>query len=508
MTATVGSENERTSSELSDTIIQKEVKRKWTSYIWDTLDKSPEERRLLFKLDTALLTFASLGYLIKYLDQINLNNAFVSGMQEDLGLYGNQLNYMTTTWTVGYVIGQIPSNIALTKLPPRYWIPAAEVIWSVLTMGLSRANSARQIYVMRFFIGLAESTFYPGMQYIIGSWYRKDELAKRSCIFHTSSGLGSMFSGYLMAAVYHLGGRGGFKGWQWLFIIDGVISLPVALAGFFILPDVPEISNPWYLTKKEVALAQKRMELEGRENRQPYTKAKIKKIFSTWHIYFLTVLYISFNNANGGQPVLAQWLKHSTNPKYTVPQINAYATTPYAVQVVTTLIYAWTSDTIFKGRRWPPILFGALSNIVCGASLLAWDIPRGWKWFCYIYSGAGYGLSGLCMAWAHEICTEDNEERALTVGSMNEMAYVFQAWLPLIVWQQVDAPRYHKGWITMITMSCILITTAFIIRFLHKREKLSKIRRRIDQGQVHIYGEEPRSIVITSSDHGSTNLKV
>lgn len=64
-------------------------------------------------------------------------------------------------------------------------------------------------------LGLAESTFYPGMQYIIGSWYRKDELAKRSCIFHTSSGLGSMFSGYLMAAVYHLGGRGGFKGWQW-----------------------------------------------------------------------------------------------------------------------------------------------------------------------------------------------------------------------------------------------------------------------------------------------------
>jgi hypothetical protein len=53
------------------------------------------------------------------------------------------------------------------------------------------------------------------MQYIIGSWYRKDELAKRSCIFHTSGGIGSMFSGYLMASVYHLGGKGGFKGWQW-----------------------------------------------------------------------------------------------------------------------------------------------------------------------------------------------------------------------------------------------------------------------------------------------------
>lgn len=53
------------------------------------------------------------------------------------------------------------------------------------------------------------------MQYIIGSWYRKDELAKRSCIFHTSSGIASMFSGYLMDAVFKLGGKGGFKGWQW-----------------------------------------------------------------------------------------------------------------------------------------------------------------------------------------------------------------------------------------------------------------------------------------------------
>lgn len=80
----------------------------WRSYIWDTLDKSPEERRFLFKLDGVLLTFASLGYFIKYLDQVNINNAFVSGMKEDMGLFGNELNYMQTCWTVGYVIGQVP----------------------------------------------------------------------------------------------------------------------------------------------------------------------------------------------------------------------------------------------------------------------------------------------------------------------------------------------------------------------------------------------------------------
>jgi ACS family pantothenate transporter-like MFS transporter len=88
--------------------ISKVPKQTWRSYIWDTFDKSPEERRFLFKLDAIILTFASLGYFIKNLDQYNINNAFVSGMQEDLGLYKNQLNYMTTCWTVGYVIGEIP----------------------------------------------------------------------------------------------------------------------------------------------------------------------------------------------------------------------------------------------------------------------------------------------------------------------------------------------------------------------------------------------------------------
>ena len=260
-----------TIGDVPEEVVQKAPKHRWVSYIWDTFDKSPEERKLLFKLDSAILTFASLGklwmahgsqpvvtevdeYRILYqvprpnqhqqcvrLGDVSVTSCMldVSDLtiyrKEDLGLYQNQLNYMQTCWTVGYVIGEIPSNIILTRVRPRYFIPTMELLWTVLTFSLSRCNTPTQFYVLRFFIGmlvlsptsidgtvlnpiytgLAESTFYPGMQYIIGSWYRKDELAKRSCIFHTSSGIASMFSGYLMAAVYNLGGRGRFKGWQW-----------------------------------------------------------------------------------------------------------------------------------------------------------------------------------------------------------------------------------------------------------------------------------------------------
>ncbi|MCJ1447766.1 MAG: hypothetical protein MMC23_008277 [Stictis urceolatum] len=459
-------------------LIQEKPNKTWRSYIWDTFDKSPEERRFLTKLDAAVLTFASLGYFIKYLDQNNINSAFVSGMKEDLSLYGNQLNYMTTAWTVGYVIGEVPSNMVLTKVRPSIWIPAMEVLWGILTMLLSRCTKASHLYALRFFIGLAESTFYPGMQYIIGSWYRKDELAKRSCIFHTSSALGTMFSGYLMASVYHLDGMSGFKGWQWLFIMDGVITLPVAIAGYFFLPDLPDNTKAWYLKPEERAFAKKRMELEGRKARQPYTKAKFAKILSSWRIYLLSLLYILFNNGNSSAvPVFQQYLKASKDPKYGVSEINTYPTGTSAVQVVTTLAYAWSSDSFLKGARWPPIVFGGVMNIISSGSLAVWNIPEGWRWACYYLAGFGGGLSGLCFAWAHEICTEDNEERAIVVGTMNEMAYILQAWLPLLVWQQVDAPEYHKGFVTVSCLSALLILTAFAVRYMHRRQLTSRGRQ-------------------------------
>lgn len=184
--------------------------------------------------------------------------------------------------------------------------------------------------------GLCESGYYPGIQHSLGSWYRRDELGKRACIFQVCSAMGQMASGYIMGGVYHLSGVGGYKGWQWFvwsqcyhlapisltdhkadilwcraFIINGSISLPMALAGYFILPDVPEITKSWYLSDEvsslskpewplliqlqDIKLSQLRMQLEGRKPRSKYTKTKLKRIFNSWHIYLLALLYVWVN---------------------------------------------------------------------------------------------------------------------------------------------------------------------------------------------------------------------
>lgn len=305
-----------------------------------------------------------------------------------------------------------------------------------------------------------------------------------------------MFSGYLMAAVYHLDGVNGFRGWQWLFIVNTIISLPIAIAGFFFLPDYPDNTRAFYLNDRDKEIAKKRMQLEGRsakvDKTRLFTKTKLKKFFGSWHIYMLSLLYILFNNGCGlaSQPAFALWLKKDLH--FSITAINAYPTLTSAVQVITTILYAWSSDSLFRGARWPPIVFSGCVLIVVHSSLAAWNIARWWHWACYILVGFGGGISGLCFAWAHEICKDDVEERALVTATMNEMAYVFQAWLPLLVWKQVESPKYRKGVSTMIGLNVGLIATAFTVRYLHQRELRQK---RALHSESEVIDEQPESAV-------------
>lgn len=110
------------------------VRRSWRTiqrYIWDDPDKSKEEKLFLFKLDFFLLSYGCLGYFCKNLDQANIGNAYVSGMKEDLKLFGSELTYAGNVFTAGYVVGQLPAVILVTKIRPSMLVPTLEVLWAV-----------------------------------------------------------------------------------------------------------------------------------------------------------------------------------------------------------------------------------------------------------------------------------------------------------------------------------------------------------------------------------------
>lgn len=135
-------------------------------YFWTRPGTSTEERKLVQKLDLAILTFCCLTFFTKDLDRNNINNAFVSGMKEDLGLYGNELNWMTTWFQIGYIVGQIPSQILLTKISPRWYLPAAEFLWAFFVLFLYKCENAQQIYALRFCVGFIEAASWPGLHFM------------------------------------------------------------------------------------------------------------------------------------------------------------------------------------------------------------------------------------------------------------------------------------------------------------------------------------------------------
>ena len=251
--------------------------------IWDPPAATQVERHLILKIDFFILTYVCLMYWVNYLDRANLNNAYVSGMKEDLNFHGTQLNQINTIFYGGYLLGQIPNNLILQKVAPRFWLPFTCFAWGLLTLGTAFVHHPWQIMVIRFFQGVVEASCFVGVQWILGSWYKPHEIGKRTAIF-TSSGLaGTLFSGIMQGAIYrNLDGASGFAGWRWLFVIDFLITFPIAIYGLLCFPDTPSTSRARYLTREEKVCAIERLP-EVEKQRGVLGWSLIRRVVLSWH---------------------------------------------------------------------------------------------------------------------------------------------------------------------------------------------------------------------------------
>ncbi|RMZ84657.1 hypothetical protein DV737_g1160, partial [Chaetothyriales sp. CBS 132003] len=230
---------------------------------------------------------------IKWLDQSNTNNAYNSGMKEDLNLKG-----------VEY----------------------------------SRNNSAGMIYGMRFLMGLFETPAATGSLYILASWYRSDEVFKRAGEWYVSSNIGAMLGGYMQAAAHaSLDGKAGMAGWRWVFIIDGIISLPTTAAGFFLYPGVPTSPRVWWLKESEQMLAQARMQTDGVRKSSKIGKRMLKRVFRRWHFYIAVGVYVCFQMTTWVAGQMIVWVK--STGEYSVEMINIL---PIGVQALAIVVRALT----------------------------------------------------------------------------------------------------------------------------------------------------------------------
>ncbi|KAF2418395.1 major facilitator superfamily transporter [Tothia fuscella] len=407
----VRGESESTASQERQLHTSTEPKRTWRSYIWSTLDVSKEEARFLTKLDLTLISAAALGVMCRYLDQVNINNAFNSGMKEDLSLYGRELNYANAIWSAAHVLGQIPSNLLLTRVNVPLYIAFLELSWTVFTFAHAGVHNVTQLYVFRFFVGLFEAGHFPAVMYVCSSYYKPHELARRNTLIQVATGIGPLFSGFLMAAVYAgLDGTAGLAGWRWMYIVCGCISFPSAVWTYLALPQLPaRAKKNWIFTQEEVEIARARMPEERKPLTGLFKWKDIKRWHTTWHA-FLFPLFFAFMSQFGqsGQSMISQ--------------INLI---PLGINIVTifcTLINAWVSDSLPGSLRWPGILFACVMAIIFPTALAATPVHpsnRGQRWTLYYLTSLAGTAAGLTWTWVNEVNRHDPEKRAYVGALMN-----------------------------------------------------------------------------------------
>lgn len=142
--------------------------RKWYQIRWFQETDTKEERKLIFKLDLLIVPYVFLAYWVKYIDQANINNAYVAGLKEDLGFKGNELVRLQTMYVIGAVLGQIPFMYLFTRIPMFWLIPFLDVAWGIFTLLQYRVHTFGELAAYRFLVGWFEAAFFPAIHYIFG----------------------------------------------------------------------------------------------------------------------------------------------------------------------------------------------------------------------------------------------------------------------------------------------------------------------------------------------------
>ncbi|KAJ5674477.1 uncharacterized protein N7477_004411 [Penicillium maclennaniae] len=434
-----------------------------------TFERSPEEKALVRRLDTFFLTFGCLSQIIKYLDQQNINNAYVSGMQEDLHLYGDELNLFTTYF-----------NIIMTYVRPSYWLPGLELTWGLMTGLMAMTTSAKQVYVLRVFLGLCESSAWPGFMTLLMYWYTPTELAKRMGFYHSCQGMGTLFSGFMQASISStMDGAGGLAGWRWLFVINAIITVVWGFAGFFMIPDIPNNPNPraFWFKKNHDELSLERLARNGRAEPKRITWASAKRTFSGWVVYFIATLYAATVLGTYGYVYFSLFLKSLKNPDGSKRWSQRDSDGGSAINVVFVWIWALLSD--YLRTRWTLIVLQAVIGIIPCIIMSIWTshpdtVALSAAYASYFISYICLGTAPLIFAWLSDLIPQDPEARSLVVGVSVAGYYAISAWSQVLVWPATQAPYYKYGWQSASALLVLVIIMTCILRYIDVRYLLPK----------------------------------
>ncbi|CAJ2501270.1 Uu.00g041230.m01.CDS01 [Anthostomella pinea] len=443
---------------------QKKILRKVREHA-DTL-KQAEWALTHPQMDMRLIPMLALLYLLSFLDRGNIGNAKIEGLQEDLGMTADQYNWCLTVFFFTYAAFEVPSNLLLKRLRPSRWLPLIMVAWGTVMTLMGIVQSYGGLVAARLFLGVAEAGLYPGCAYYLTMWYCRHEIQLRQAMFFSAASIAGAFSGLLAFAIAKMDGVGNLEGWRWIFILEGIVTVIVAIAAFFILHDFPETAT--FLTEEERAFVVFRLKYQGQIRSEEAGRAQVAQAeefqwkyvwaaFKDWQIWVNLFLYWGIVCPLYGISLFLPTIIRNLGYSSSTAQL---MTVPiYITAAVLAVISAYLSDR--AGRRSPFVIGFLLLMIIGFAMCISSSNPR------VVYGGVFVVTCGIYPAFPGMITWLSNNlagsykrsaGMAIQIGVGNlggAMASNF--------YRQKDSPRYILGHALELGFISTGIVAAFIL---------------------------------------------
>ncbi|KAF9883845.1 hypothetical protein FE257_002736 [Aspergillus nanangensis] len=440
------------------------------------------EKALLRKLDMRLLPPLTILYLLSFLDRSNVGNARLEGLTEDLGMSGNQYLTGLTLYFIGYVVFEIPCNIVLKKTTPRIWLPSLTLAWGVVATLLGVVQNYSGFLVSRTFLGITESGLFPGVVFYLSMWYKRNEQHYRVALFFSAASLAGAFGGVLAWGIAHMRGVGGYNGWRWIFILEGLLTVIMSVVGYFWVYNYPSTAE--FLSEKERAFIQFRLKNDNDAMRdEKFTWSAVMDAFKDPKVW----LYgLGFHTMSLPMYTLSLFLPSIIKGLgYTAAQAQLLSVPPYAVAFVLTLTVAILSE---KTHRRAPFIMGGSALACIGYIILLTDNRPGVSYVGTIFAAAGiYPAVAIVLSWpANNV---SGQTKRCIANAMQISIGNLGAVLGTQLYRTETAPRYFLGHGFALGYLLSNIVVVFILWKVLDRENDEKAKVRERDGIPPLMGD-------------------
>ncbi|KAG2205801.1 hypothetical protein INT47_003984 [Mucor saturninus] len=438
---------------------------------------------LVKKLDRRLLPLLCILYLLSYIDRSNIGNAKLGGLMEDLNLTSQQYQWALSIFYFSYVIFDLPSNIIMRRWRPSYWLAILMFLWGVVATAMAASKNFAGIAVSRFFLGVFEAGFFPGVIYFLSVWYTRQEYGRRISFFWSFSSLAGSLGGIIAYGISQIS-NDTLQTWQWLFIIEGAPSVILAAFSAWYLPNKPETAK--FLTNEEREFAVKRLENDaGASNDHSWSWAQVTSVFTDWKTYIYMLIYITGTSALQGVTLFLPSIIAGMGT-WSKPAAQALTTPPYFLAFLVTVAIGWSSDKYFE-RAYHMVAINTVGLV--GFLLLMFlpstNVAGNYVSACLVTISV-YANVAVKVAWFN------NNYGGLTRRAVASAAIVSVGTIGGAIGGQIyyDPPHYFAG--NAIAFSCLAAQTLLVIlmRLLLARENKRRTRLTEEQREleIHKYG--------------------